>query len=80
MTHDSEFYNKIKYIGEKIGYGEMMNICSALWRKRLKDKGFPESGAFIPTGISLVKEEHVKLHKRENKRYDDKIDFYFKTK
>jgi len=36
-------------LGEQIGYGHMMCIASALWRKNLKDKNFPVSGAFIPT-------------------------------
>jgi len=39
----------VKEIGEKIGYGHLMELASALWRKSLKDKGLPESGAFIPS-------------------------------
>lgn len=40
---------KVKELGEVIGYGNMMSIASALWRKSLKQKGFPIEGAFIPT-------------------------------
>jgi hypothetical protein len=38
----------VKELGEKIGYGNMMAVASALWRKSLKDKGYPTGGAFIP--------------------------------
>jgi hypothetical protein len=40
---------KVKELGEDIGYGHMMYIASALWRKMLKDK-WPgtEIGAFMP--------------------------------
>lgn len=39
----------IKSIGDQIGYGHLMCIASALWRKRLKETGTPPEGAFVPT-------------------------------
>lgn len=39
----------VKVLGEQIGYGNIMQIASSLWRKDLKDKGYPVIGAFVPT-------------------------------
>ena len=50
---------EVKRLGEVIGYGNMMSIASALWRKSLKDKGFPIAGAFIPTVGELTDDERL---------------------
>jgi hypothetical protein len=47
----------VKKVGEKIGYGHMMEIASALWRQKLRDSKTPETGAFIAVLSSDVKEE-----------------------
>lgn len=39
----------VKELGEKIGYGNMMSIASALWGLKLKKSQGNSSGAFIPT-------------------------------
>lgn len=41
-------FNQVRVLGEKIGYGNMMSLASALWRKKLKDMDAPVMGAFIP--------------------------------
>lgn len=47
MTRKEEIM-LVKTIGENIGYGNMMNISCALWRKMLKDMVGSSAGAFIP--------------------------------
>lgn len=61
----------VKELGEKIGYGNMMAFASALWRKMLKDKGYPVSGAFVPTLLLLMKQEDIDDTELERKMYDD---------
>jgi hypothetical protein len=47
MNRESEIA-EVKKLGSQIGYGNMMHIASDLWKEYLKEKGFPESGAFVP--------------------------------
>ena len=49
----------VKMLGEEIGYGNLMEWASALWRKQLKDKGYPTSGAFIPTISQLTPQQEL---------------------
>ena len=60
----------VKKIGEQIGYGHLMELASALWRKSLKDKGFPESRAFVATILSCVEKEMAQATEAERKMYD----------
>jgi hypothetical protein len=60
----------VKELGERIGYGNMMTLASALWRKNLKDSGYPEIGAFVPTIYPLLTNEGKKIVDRENPVYD----------
>ena len=46
---------EIKRICEKYGYGNVMEWASALWRRELRKKGYPESGCFVPTCPSFIK-------------------------
>lgn len=39
---------KTKELGDKIGYGNLMMIASALWRKSLLENYGVSSGAFVP--------------------------------
>ena len=57
---DKEF-QEVKILGNKIGYGNLMSIASSLWRKSLKEKGYPTDGAFVPA-IGKLNED--------DKRYD----------
>jgi len=47
----------IKSIGDQIGYGHLMSIASALWRKKLNESGVPESGAFVPMVQAGIKDD-----------------------
>ena len=47
----------VKLVGEKIGYGNLMHIAGALWRRSLRNSGVPESGAFYPTCPSFIDKE-----------------------
>jgi hypothetical protein len=60
----------VKEIGEQIGYGHLMSLASALWRKSLKDKGYPESGAFVATILPCVEKEMAQATEAERKMYD----------
>lgn len=64
----------VKSLGEWMGYGNLMSFASAHWRKLLKDKGLPESGAFIPVTEIMVKEEEMQYAKPSMELYDKIID------
>lgn len=49
----------VKKLGEEIGYGNLMEWASALWRKDLKDNGLPVIGAFVPKIAELNKDQEV---------------------
>jgi len=66
----------VKELGEKIGYGNMMCIASALWRKSLKEKEYPVSGAFVPICLQEVKEESKDLDKQSREMYDKMVSKY----
>lgn len=59
MTRADE-YAAVKLVGDKIGYGNMMSIAGTLWRRMLRDEGYPESGAFYPTCPSFIDKEIAK--------------------
>ena len=64
---------EVKELGEKIGYGNLMSIASALWRKTLKDSGTPIVGAFVPTCTLFIKDEYKELTNEGVEIYDDLI-------
>jgi len=66
----AEEIKAIKILGEQIGYGHMMALTSALWRQKLKEDGYSDRGAFIPTIIIFLKEEYREIVGKENKIYD----------
>ena len=37
----------VKTLGEKIGYGRMMQLAQKLWRQALIDQGYPPGGEFV---------------------------------
>lgn len=49
----------VKQLGEEIGYGNLMEWASALWRKDLKDKGYPISGALVPKIAELSEDQKL---------------------
>jgi Fe-S oxidoreductase len=64
---------ELKYLGDEIGYGNLMCITSALWRKTLKDSGVPAVIAFVPTCTLFVKDEYKDLTNKGAEIYDDLI-------
>lgn len=64
----------VKILGEEIGYGHLMSIASALWRKELKERGNPPEGAFIPTIEYAVKKSDLKSIQRDKQLYDSIIE------
>lgn len=58
----------VKTLGDKIGYGNMMSIASALWANMLEDSGVPASGAFIPTLAYDMKKKWADKAVSEQKR------------
>ena len=56
MTREDEIA-AVKLVGDKIGYGNLMSIAGALWRRMLREEGYPESGAFYPTCPSFIDKE-----------------------
>lgn len=69
MTREQEV-QAIKKLGDEMGYGHLMSLASAIWRKKLLDVNVPVSGAFVPTIDSFIKDEH-KDTLIENKFYDE---------
>lgn len=61
----------VQELGEQIGYGHMMSLASALWRKDLKDNGYPEIGAFVPTISSFIKKGYYDA--KGEKNYDEYV-------
>ena len=74
MTNLKSEIKLVKIIGEQIGYGHMMLLASALWRKSLNERGVPESGAFLPTILTLIKDEEHEMAQRESHFYDKLIE------
>jgi hypothetical protein len=73
MTQKQEI-EAVKQLGEAIGYGNMMSLATALWRKKLRDSGYPQSGAFIGTIYQLLNEEGKEIADIELPAYDRLIE------
>jgi hypothetical protein len=74
MTHFERIQQEakqVKALGEKIGYGHMMELASALWRKHLKEKGYPDTGAFVPTLMAFIDYKEQEPVKESAKTYDE---------
>jgi hypothetical protein len=65
-----EEVNRVQELGSKIGYGHLMCIASALWRKSLKESGYPAIGAFVPTALPFIEKEIAESTKSERELYD----------
>lgn len=63
----------VKALGKSIGYGHMMSLASALWRKDMIKNGYPVSGVFVPVLPSDVKPEE--FNEDETKIYDNIVEF-----
>lgn len=62
----------LKKLGDEIGYGHLMALASAIWRKKLCDEHGEQykSGAFIPVVDCVVEPEHLRKMKPELELYD----------
>lgn len=72
MTEHTFAVAAVQRLGDQIGYGYLMHIASALWRRKLT-KEYGEKvgeGAFIPTLKMLVVEDWQENVEQESKLYD----------
>ncbi|MCP1185009.1 hypothetical protein [Paenibacillus sp. 1781tsa1] len=60
MNRKSEI-EAVKSLGEKIGYGNLMDIASALWAVSLEDKYGIKAGAFVPTVLPFINKKDRKV-------------------
>ena len=67
----------VKHLGDQIGYGNLMSIASALWRKNLKETDVPEHGAFVPTIIDFIQTKYKKLVEDEVRISNVRIKSHF---
>ena len=58
---------EVKHLGDKIGYGNMMTIASALWAKMLIDEGGTDDGAFYPTTLSNMEASYLTINSMEER-------------
>lgn len=58
----------VKTLGDKIGYGNMMSIASALWANKLEDSGVAPAGAFVPALSFDLKKTYSKKAIEEQAR------------
>ena len=68
---------EVKELGDRIGYGHLMTIASALWRKLLKDNGAPETSAFVPTIYPFLNEDGKDNQDKEMLIYDQLVNETF---
>lgn len=76
MTENTFEVVAVQRLGEKIGYGNLMSIASALWRRKLVKaygKGY-ETGAFVPTTRNLVKDEWQENLQKDMKFMDRMVE------
>ncbi|TXK52351.1 hypothetical protein FVR03_01155 [Pontibacter qinzhouensis] len=71
MTQIEREAAQVKELGDRIGYGHMMHLASALWRKMLVEKGWPASGATVPTSLHAIKQPNKKYAETSMAQYDE---------
>jgi hypothetical protein len=62
---------KIEKLGTEIGYGHLIFLASALWRKSAIENNYPESGAFVGTLLPFIKKKYHKITKSSMNTYDE---------
>jgi len=70
ITQEQEV-KMVKELGDAIGYGNLMSLASAIWRKMLIEKHGNGNGAFVPTILSFIKKEGQMTAKKRIKIYDE---------
>lgn len=76
MTKHAFEVAAVKRLGEQIGYGHLMSLASALWRRHLT-KEYSEKmadGAFVPTLKMLVVEDWQENVEKAIKLYDSIVE------
>lgn len=70
---------EVKRLGERIGYGHLMALASALWRKELSDKYGEQMkrGAFIGVCDISIKQDTLDNIQGEIKMYDRLVEMVF---
>lgn len=66
----------VQRLGDQIGYGHLMSLASALWRRKLTKEygdGY-RMGAFVPTLCSLVVGEWAENLQKEIDLYDSIVE------
>lgn len=73
MTREIFEVNAVQRLGKQIGYGHLMWLASALWRRKLvKEYGAGrEKGAFLPTISILLNEEGLDIFQQQIGIYDE---------
>jgi hypothetical protein len=61
---------KVRKLGEEIGYGNMMTLACSLWRNLLINSGGPATGAFVPALIMDIKESEIEGYLKGLEAYD----------
>lgn len=61
---------KVRKLGEDIGYDQLMNLASALWRKKMTDLGSSFINVCIPVPIIMINDELRKKVNVDIKYYD----------
>ena len=72
MTKHAFEVAAVQRLGDQIGYGNLMWLASALWRRKLvKDWGEGhEKGAFLPTVSCLLNKEGLDIFQQQIEVYD----------
>lgn len=75
MTEHTFEVVAVQRLGEQIGYGHLMWLASALWRRKLvKNWGEGhEKGAFLPTVDCLLNEEGLDIFQQQIGLYDELV-------
>ena len=60
MIIRKEEIRRVKELGKLIGYGNMMDIASALWQADLHKNYTLDTGAHIPVSLPMIKEKYIK--------------------
>ena len=63
----------VKELGDKIGYGNMMDIASSLWAIMLEDKYGHSLGAFEPVCMFQVADKEKKKLEQSRKARNNQI-------
>ncbi len=79
MTRDDKILKdmaEVKKLGDRIGYGNMMAIATAFWKKLLIDGGGTDSGAFHGVPKAGIKKDWIKSVESGEKIYDEYLNVF----